>query len=407
MKTASDAIIVGGGPSGSFTALKLAERGANVTVFEEHDEIGIPSHCAGHLSIKGLKQLKLHLLPTEIVENTFHGATFHAPSGNEFSVHFSSPITCTVNRALFDRYIAKKAENVGAEYCLNSRVESLVIEDGLVKGVAVKQEGKTRRKLAKIVIDAEGISSRLSREAGLRGPDPNKLVNGVEAEVENVENIEPDTVEVYLGNDYAPGFYAWLIPKKDEKAKVGLATKTGNPKNLLQKLMLEHPAARKKLHNARILQTIFHPITLGGLTPQAYANGFLTVGDAASQVKPTTGGGVLFGMTCAQIAAKVAYEDINRNDLSSKFLARYQKECREALGFDVKIMLRMRKTLNAMSDRTIDSMIGMCTKLGLDKTLQNVEDIDFQGQSLLRVLRSPRMLTALGYFFFTYLSANL
>jgi digeranylgeranylglycerophospholipid reductase len=407
MKNASDAIVVGGGPSGSFTALKLAEHSVNVTVFEEHSEIGIPSHCPGHLSIKGLKQLKLHPLPTEIVENTFHGATFYSPSGNEFSVHFSSPVTCTVNRALFDRYIANKAENVGAEYCLNSRVESLIIEDSFVKGVTVEQEGKTQRNSAKIVIDAEGVSPRLSREAGLPGPDRDKLVNGVEAEVENVENTEPDTVEVYLGKNYAPGFYAWLIPKKDEKTKVGLAAKTGNPRKLLQKLMHEHPAARKKLRNARILQTTFHPITLGGLSPRVCANGFLAVGDAASQVKPTTGGGVLFGMTCAQIAAKVAYEAIDRNDLSSRFLARYQKECREALGFDVKIMLRMRKTLDAMSDRTIDSMIAMCTKLGLDKTLQNVEDIDFQGQSLLRVLRSPRMLTALGYFFFAYLSANL
>jgi len=407
MKKASDAIVVGGGPSGSFTALKLAEHGANVTVFEEHGEIGIPSHCAGHISIKGLKQLGFYPLPAEIVENTFHGATFCSPNGNEFSVHFSSPVTCSVNRALFDRHIAERARNAGADYSLNSRVESLIIEDGFVKGVTVKQEGKTRKKPAKIVIDAEGISSRLSREAGLPGPDRDKLVNGVEAEVENVKNTEPDMVEVYLGKAYAPGFYAWLIPKKDEKAKVGLATKTGNPKNLLQKLMQEHPAARRKLRTARILQTTFHPITLGGLTPQTCANGFLTVGDAASQVKPTTGGGVLFGMTCAQIAAEVAYDALSRNDLSSKSLAPYQRRCQETLGFDVKIMLRMRKTLDAMSDRTIDTMINMCTKLGLDRAFQNVEDIDFQGQALLRVLRSPRMLTALGYFFFAYLSANL
>jgi hypothetical protein len=63
--------------------------------------------------------------------------------------------------------------------------------------------------------------------------------------------------------------------------------------------------------------------------------------------------------------------------------------------------------LDSMSDERIDKVILLCRRLGLDSTLQSVEDIDFQGRTLLRVLRSPRMLTALGYFFFAYLSANI
>ena len=151
---------------------------------------------------------------------------------------------------------------------------------------------------------------------------------------------------------------------------------------------------------------MFHPITLGGPTRQTYSNGLLAVGDAASQVKPTTGGGVIFGMTCAQIAAEVASEALDKNDFSRQFLAKYQNRCRELIGFDMRIMLGIRKTLDALSDQRIDQAIALCAKLGLDKTLQNIEDIDFQGQTLLRVLRSPRILTALAYFFFAYLSAN-
>jgi flavin-dependent dehydrogenase len=249
------------------------------------------------------------------------------------------------------------------------------------------------------------MSSTIIREAGL--PRPQKLVKGVEADVENVKDAESDAVDVYLGNSYAPGFYGWLIPKKDGTAKVGLAARTGNPKELLQKLMLKHPAASKKLRSARTLKATFHPITLGGPTAQAYSNGFLAVGDAASQVKPTTGGGVILGMTCARVAAEVASEALDRNDFSKEFLAKYQNRCRELLGFDIKIMLRMRRTLDALSDEKVDEAIAMCAKFGLDKTLQNVKDIDFQGQTLLHVLRSPRMLTSLAYFFFAYLSANL
>jgi len=407
MKNLSDVIVVGGGPCGSFTALNLAKNGASVKVFEEHGEIGVPSHCAGHLSIKGLKNLGLHPLPAKTVENTFHGAVFHSPKGTKFAVRFSIPVTCVVNRVLFDKHIAEMAENSGVQYHLNSRVESLIIEDGFVKGVRVKQNGKAGEKFfGKIVVDAEGTSSRILRLAGLPSLNHRMLVRGVEAEVENVKDVEPDMVEAYLGRDYAPGFYAWLIPKRDGKANVGLAAKTGNPKELLKRLMFKHPAASKKLRTAKILQTAFHPLTLGGPIQKTYSDGFLAVGDVASQVKPTTGGGVIFGMTCARIAAEVAYEALSKNDFSSNFLSSYQRRCGEILGFDAKVMLKIRRMLDVMSDEKTDDTISLCTKLSLDKTLQNVKDVDFQGQSLLHLLRSPRTLLALFYFFFLYLSAN-
>jgi digeranylgeranylglycerophospholipid reductase len=405
MSESLDVIVVGAGPCGSFTALKLAKLGRSVTVFEEHSQIGFPSHCAGHLSMKGLKQLGLQALPPQIVENTFYGANFYSPKGNKFSVHFSQPVTCAVDRAKFDRYLAEKAQDAGASYRLNSRVEALIIRNDFAKGAVVRHEGTTEKRQASIVVDAEGISSRIMGGAGL--PRPGKLLKGVEAEVENVKDAEADAVEVYLGNGYAPGFYAWLIPKKNGKAKVGLAARKGNPKELLQRLMLRHPVASEKLRSARVLKATFHSIPLGGPTAHIHSNGFLAVGDAASQVKPTTGGGVIFGMTCAQVAAEVVSEALDRNDFSEEFLAKYHNRCREILGFDMKIMLRMRKTLDALSDEQVDDAIALAAKLSLGKTLQNVKDIDFQGQTLLQVLRSPRMLTALACFFLVYLSGNL
>jgi len=407
MKSVLDAIVIGGGSCGSFTAMNLARQGANVTVFEEHGEIGVPSHCAGHLSIKGLKHLGLHPLPTRIVENTFYGATFYSPKGKKFSVRFSVPMTCVVNRVLFDMYIAETAEDAGVHYHLNSQIESLIIEDGFVKGVSVKQNREMGEKFfSKIVVDAEGISSKILRQAGLPSLNRHMLVNGVQAEVENVKDTEPDMVEVFLGTNYAPGFYAWIIPKLDGKVKVGLAGKTGNPKELLQGLMRKHPVASKKLRKAKILQIGFHPLTLGGPVPKPYSNGFLAVGDVASQVKPTTGGGLILGMTCAKVAAEIAYEALGKNDFSSEFLSAYQRRCGEILGFDMNVMLKIRRTLDAMSDEKLDDVISLCTRLNLDKTLRNVKEIDFQGHSLLRLLRSPRMLTALLYFFLLYLSAN-
>jgi digeranylgeranylglycerophospholipid reductase len=406
MTSTPDVIVVGGGPCGSAAAAGLAKQGANTIVFEEHAQVGIPSHCAGHLSINGLRQLKLFPLPEGIIENTFCGATFYSPGCNAFSIRFSSPVTCTVDRTLFDQYIAEMAEAAGATYQPESRVEQLLVKDGSVKGVILDRKNRTEKVSARIVVDAEGISSRLVRILGLRTPDRRGLVNAVQAEVDGTENLESDMVEVFLGRKYSPGFYAWLIPKRDKKAKVGLAARSGNPKELLQKLMLKHPVASAKLRKAKILRTSFHPITLGGPTPRAYSDGFLAVGDAVSQVKPTTGGGVILGMTCAEIAAQVVVKSLQRGDFSAGFLSLYQRRCKQALGLDMSVMLKARKMLDAMSDHRIDELISLCATLGLDKTLLNVKDIDFQGKSLLHVLRSPRALAVLGYLFFFYLTAN-
>jgi len=407
MKNAPDVIVVGGGPVGSFAALNLAKLGANVTVFEEHGAIGSPSHCAGHLSIRSLRNLGLYPLLGKIVENTFSQANLYSPTGFKFSVHLAKPVTCSVNREAFDRLIADKAEAAGARYCLNSRVQSLLMKDGLVKGVTVKQGDKAEERFpARIVVDAEGILSRILRQTGLSGLNRERLVYAVEAEVENVKDVELNAVEVFLGKKYAPGFYAWLMPRLDGTAKVGLATKAGNPKEFLQRLMLKHPVASKQLAKAKITRITFHPITLGGPISKAYSDGFLAVGDVASQVKPTTGGGVIFGLTCARIAAEVADEAIRRNGVSSNFLQMYQKRCKDMLSFDFNVMLRIRSFLDSLSDEKVDGVLRFCTRIGLDKTLENVEEIDFQGQALLKILTKPAMFAALAYFLTLYLAAN-
>ena len=404
--TAPKVIIVGGGPAGSYVALNLAKVGIDATVFEEHPRIGYPCHCAGHLSIRSLSSLGLYPLPNGIVENNFRTANFYSSQGTKFSIHLSRPVTAALNRARFDQYLAEQAEAAGAHFILNTRVQSLIMNEGFVKGVNLQNGGKQAQVTSKITVDAEGISSTLLKQAGLKGLKPRGLVYAVEAEVENVRDVELDAVEVYLGRAYASGFYAWLIPRLDGTAKVGLGTNRGNPRDCLRALMTKHPVASRQLGEAKITQISYHAVTLGGPINRAYANGFLAVGDCASQVKPTTGGGVIFGLTCAKIAAQTASEAVKKGDVSSDALQVYQKRCSDLLSFDFNVMLRLRRFLNSLSDDKVDEMLRVCARLGVDKALSGEDEIDFQGKMLLKAMGKPSMLAALSYFAMLYLSAN-
>lgn len=392
-----DAVVVGGGPCGSFAAWTLAKLGADVAVFEEHKEIGLPSHCAGHISLNGLKRLGLHL-PQKIFENEIYGAVFYSPSGLEFRVKRSSPVTCVLNRELLDKHLAKLAMKAGAQYFTGLRVNSLVSKSGVVAGVSVGGKRANETVASNIVIDAEGCSSLLLKRAGLQTLNRSTVVNAIQAEVDQADDMDVDIVEVYLGRKYAPGFFAWIIPKKNGSAKVGLATKAGDPREYLRRFMQKHPVASKRLRKSKITSLSMHPVSLGGAIPKTYANGLLVVGDAASQVKPTTGGGIIFGLLCARIAGEVAYEAVKNDDFSEKFLSHYQFRWKKSIGFELGVMRRLRKRLNRLSDGQMDKIIGLCSRFGVGEALEDAGDVDYEGSSLVRMIPYPAIPVLALYF---------
>ena len=144
---------------------------------------------------------------------------------------------------------------------------------------------------------------------------------------------------------------------------------------------------------------------MAGPISKTYSNGFLSVGDAASQVKATTGGGVVFGITCAKIAGHVASDAVKSKNFSEDFLSSYQAQWKQALSFELKTMLRLRKMLNSLSDKKTDKLISLCKKLGIDNVLEKVGDVDFQGKSLIPMIRYPATLAVFGYFLSSWLTS--
>lgn len=392
----SNLIIIGGGPTGSFSALQAAKTGVSTTILEEHDRIGFPSHCTGHISLTGVRHLELNI-PRMVYENEIKSAVFYSPSGKRFTVRFPHPVTCVINRELLDQHLFDTALKAGAEASLGTCVHSLLVENGYVKGVRARRDTKTEEFRSKIVIDAEGVSSTILKRAGIPTLNSCLMVRGVQAEVNKIKDIQEDTVEVYLGRKFAPGFFAWIVPRRDGTGKIGLATEKGNPREYFHNFARHHPIVSQKLKRSRIESLVYHPISLGGPIPKTYYNGLLIAGDAASQVKPTTGGGIVMGLTAAKIAGEVATEAIQTQDYSADFLSKYEHRWKRKIGFDMKAMKHIRLMLNSFTDRKLDRLVSICANLGVEKSLKQVRDIDFQGRSLIRMAKNPRALATALY----------
>ena len=362
-----------------------------MAMFEEHAEIGYPSHCSGHVGIESFKQYGPQL-PPSLIENEIKGAILNAPNGDHLILRRSTPVTWVINRAKFDQYVTSLAVRNGATLNLNSRIDGIERSDRLIKLRTRDSEIS-----CKMVIDAGGCGAPISRLMNTFRQDVRKFVNSAQIYVEHVTDIDPDFVELYFGQQFAPGFFGWIIPRKDGSAKVGLAAAArSNIRQCLERFLKKHPVVSFKLRNAKyVTAPNFHPIPINGARGQTYSDAFLAVGDAASQVKPTTGGGIIFGLACGKIAGQTAARAILSSNTSSSFLKSYEDSWRRLLGFDLKTMSLLRRLVYEMPDRHLNRIFSMSKEFRTDEILGRATDIDFQGKILLSLARDPRLLITL------------
>ncbi|RJS85296.1 NAD(P)/FAD-dependent oxidoreductase [Candidatus Bathyarchaeota archaeon] len=377
-------LVVGAGPSGLIVAKEAARRGMDVLVVEEDSEIGVPCHCAGLLSLKGLERLNIST-DGPYVQNMIQGAFFYSPSGLSFKVERQSPVACVVDRSIFDKHLASQAIRLGAEIKLNNRVLGIRLEKNYV---VVKSENEILK--ASMIIDAEGVSSRIVKASGLKPMNPSHLLPGFQMDLYGVD-VNPNYVEVHVGSKVAPGFFAWVIPLSSNSARVGLACRKANPKELLRRFV----ERRFKGEEYKLLTSRSGIIVTSGPIEKTFVNRLLIVGDAAGQVKPTTGGGVILGGLCGTIAGKIAAEAVNLRKFDENFLRLYEESWRRELGREFKYMLWARRILNALSDHMIDKGFELIIKEGLHETISYKGDMDFQSSVILELLRRRRILRML------------
>jgi flavin-dependent dehydrogenase len=118
---------------------------------------------------------------------------------------------------------------------------------------------------------------------------------------------------------------------------------------------------------------------------RTYSERMIVVGDAAGQVKPMTGGGIYYGLLCADIAADTLHQALTDEDFSAKRLSRYERAWRRKLGRELRTGYWARKLFERLSNRQIDRLFEIVKAGGIDEALLKAEDVSFDWHS--RTLR--------------------
>jgi digeranylgeranylglycerophospholipid reductase len=365
IKNKYDVAVIGGGPSGSRVAFQLAEKGRRVVVLERQAS-PVEKCCTGIVSIECVNNFDI---PDSIILRRVNSARLFSPSGIEIHLKREEPQAVILNRATFDTFMRGRAEKAGAEYLFGHKATDIKINFDNVVIITSKGDRETKIE-AKAIVMACGYTPALLRKTGLG--DPRDFAYGAQAEVETT----CAEVEVYFG-DMAPGFFAWLTPVMTSKARAGLLTR-GNAGELLKKWLLNLKSTGKIVSSEV-------PIKYGAvpLKPptHTYSERIMAVGDAAGQVKPTTGGGIYYGLIGSDIAATVLNKALTENDLSEKSLSRYEKAWRRKLGSELRTGYWARKLLERMNDKQIDRLFKAIKRGSIDDALLKTPEVSFDWHS--------------------------
>jgi len=347
-----DVIIVGAGPAGSYIAYELASLGHDVAVFEEKSALGLNVCCTGIISTECFQSLDLS---PDVILTKVNSGKFFSPSGRCLRVQTENVQAYVVNRLSLDKALASKAQSQGAQYFFSSPVIDIIPGKDSMQA-EILYFGAREIFSARAVVLANGFRPKLPRKLGL-GKIKSFLV-GAQAEVE-AENI--DEFEVYFGQEIAPGLFAWLVPTSTNKAYVGLLA-TSQAKLHLQKF-LDNLSCQGRI-TSREVEIEQKAIPVGTLA-RSYRDRVLVIGDAAGQVKPTTGGGIYFGHLGARIAAEVLDEALSSDNLTAGQLLSYQKQWKAKMGKELSRGYWARWVYAKLSDRQIEGIFNALDSSGM------------------------------------------
>jgi len=373
-----DVVIIGAGPVGIYTSIKLAEKGFRILVLEEDKEIGKPKFCTGLISKEAFSRFNLSC---EAIENEFKSALIFSPSGLKASLASRDILVYATDRAIFDQNLWRQAKKAGVEFLLDCRCTGLKINDAYVEETIVFDNTEATLK-SEVAVLATGIKYNLHQYIGL-----NKPASFLDCAQVQVNGQGDGQIEVFLGNNIAPHSFAWIVPLKENRLRIGLSTYQDSV-SFLKSFLSDLKFKSRIDSNQDDFDIVRRPIPLGAID-RTYTNRVLTVGDAAGQVKPTTGGGIYFGLLCADLAAQTIIAAFRKNDFRSSFLRRYEISWKKRIEFDLTMGLYLRKLIADLSDKQIEKLVEFCVQKPIQSLIEKYGDFNHHGKFIKELIKMP------------------
>jgi geranylgeranyl reductase family protein len=363
-----DVLVVGGGPVGAHTAAVLAGSGFRVAVLEKRTNLNGQVCCTGLVSSECLERYPVE---PALILNRLNKALLVSPAGRQIVVERSQIQACAIDRQGYDRWMAEQAVAAGADYFYGHQVKQLNMR---AEGVSTEVEsgGNLLIFQSRSAVLACGFGSPLVGQAGMGKAGDWKM--GVQADV---ELLGETGVEIHLGSAYAPGSFAWLVPLEARRGLMGLMARRDVKKHFERfraKLEAEGRIA------GGTLKPRFRGITIKP-PARTFAERVLLVGDAAGQVKPISGGGIYYGLMCADLAAECLKFALAADDLSARRLSSYQRAWRGLLGREISTSYLAQRMYGGLSDLWLERFFSMAQKRGLFSELAASEKLGFDWHS--------------------------
>jgi digeranylgeranylglycerophospholipid reductase len=354
-----DIVVVGAGPAGSMAARAAARSGAKVLLLDRRRELGVPVQCGEALSEDPLKDLGIKPDPRWIAGRT-NAVKIVSPSGIVVRIaeeKIVGKVGYILDRKVFDKHLAVLAAKEGADIKVGTLVDNLMIRSGRIGGVKAHGMDGKLEVLADVVIAADGVGSRIARLAGmntaLRLVD---IESGVQFQMVGIDFESSSTMEFYFGSKIAPGGYAWVFPKGEDMANVGLGVLGSRAERPAIEYLRDFVNKMPSLRKGKIIEINAGGIPVGGPIKKTVKDNLLVVGDAARQVNALTGGGIDMAMRAGDIAGNVAAKAVAEGDVSEKRLNEYERRWREKMGGSLERYLKAKNVLITLSDGDLDEL---------------------------------------------------
>jgi len=378
-----DIVVVGAGPAGSLAARASAELGAKVILLEEHPEVGYPVYCAEGLSLSGIRDAGVDPEPP-IISQEITRARVYAPNMGCVELTSTNWRGFNLNRDVFDRALAEKAVEAGAELMTSTRATDITKNGDCVTGVKAQIKGEPLEIRARIVIGADGHASTIRRVAGLGRYFPD-ICTCAQFRLGGLSLEEPDVNDFLLGSKTAPGGYAWVFPKSKEVANVGLGVRrihTAPPIEYLKRFVGSDP----RFKGAKILLVNGGICPVSGTLEKTVDNGVMIVGDAAGQLIPMTGAGVHSGVEAGRMAGEVAAKAVEDGDVSAARLSDYERRFDEYWGKRIRESRRVVEMLDRFNDDDLNTLAEIIT----NEDVLNLANGTAVGRTLTKIVaRAP------------------